>query len=93
MDRTQVEINAECEFNSRDYLEMSNHLQEIYNRDKDLSNKYKKKYNKIYKQLVIIWGLIQTYTTNDGDYGFDVCLGEANTICEEIIFKDIEDDD
>ena len=93
MDRTQVEINGECEFNSKDYLEMSNHLQEIYNRDKDLSSKYKKKYNRLYKQIVILWGLIETYVINDSDPDFDIFIGEAKTICESIIFRHIEDDE
>ena len=67
MDRTQHENDTIIDiddfnsngFNSNDLLDMSNHLKSIYERDKKKLNGYIKRHNFLYKQLMIIYGLIK----------------------------------
>ena len=81
----------DTEFNSQDFLEMSTQLKQIYDRDKIKLDLYIKKYNHFYEQLIIIYGLIKCYQTNDHDYNYDICLFEIATICSEILLKHLED--
>tara|TARA_R110000868_G_scaffold192686_1_gene437253 strand:- start:98 stop:400 length:303 start_codon:yes stop_codon:yes gene_type:complete len=80
-------------FNSQDFLDMSNHLKLIYDRDKIKLDAYIKKYNHFYEQLMIIYGLIKCYQTNDHDYNYDICLREIDTICSTILLNHLEDTD
>tara|TARA_R110001632_G_scaffold94782_1_gene200798 strand:+ start:2507 stop:2815 length:309 start_codon:yes stop_codon:yes gene_type:complete len=99
MDRTQHENDTIIDiddfnsngFNSNDLLDMSNHLKSIYERDKKKLNGYIKRHNFLYEQLMIIYGLIKCYQTNDADYNYDICIAEVDTICSDILLKHLED--
>tara|TARA_R110001599_G_C11958210_1_gene632530 strand:+ start:82 stop:372 length:291 start_codon:yes stop_codon:yes gene_type:complete len=91
MDRTQHDVNDNDDFNSQDMLDMSNQLKSIYERDKKKLNAYIRKYNFFYEQLIIIYGLIKCYQTNDNDYNYDICIAEIDTICSDILLKHLEE--
>ena len=91
MDRTQHDVNDNDDFNSQDMLDMSNQLKSIYERDKKKLNAYIRKYNFFYEQLIIIYGLIKCYQTNDADYNYDICIAEVDTICSDILLKHLEE--
>jgi len=73
--------------NSSEYVEMSNQFKELYNeKDKEV-NHIKQKYLKLYKTLVIVFGLVQTYTEN---YGNETYIEDIIEIIGDILFNDIK---
>ena len=86
-----IDNDNDDDFNSQDMLDMSNQLKSIYERDKKKLNAYIKKHNFFYEQLIIIYGLIKCYQTNDNDYNYDICISEIDTICANILLKHLED--
>jgi len=88
MEEVQLNLPIELpEMNSSEYVEMSNQFKELYNeKDKEV-NHIKQKYLKLYKTLVIVFGLVQTYTEN---YGNETYIEDIIEIIGDILFNDIK---
>tara|TARA_R100000654_G_scaffold40053_1_gene65966 strand:+ start:729 stop:986 length:258 start_codon:yes stop_codon:yes gene_type:complete len=80
------EINIK---NENDYIEMVNHLKEIYEKNEEEKNKYKKKYTHLYKLIAVIYGLVRTYDNNSDDWDFDHLLNETRDICCKVLFDNL----
>jgi len=88
MEEIQLNIPIELpEMNSSEYVEMSNQFKELYNEKDNEVKHIKRKYLKLYKTLVIVYGLVQTYTEN---YGNESYVEDIIEIVENILFNDIK---
>ena len=75
---------------SGEYLEMANGLQEIFNMKEKKYKQGIENYNRLYKKFAVIYGLVRTIQEN-GDEQF--LLEEVRTICSEVLFNHLENED
>tara|TARA_R110000744_G_scaffold9764_2_gene31097 strand:- start:203 stop:481 length:279 start_codon:yes stop_codon:yes gene_type:complete len=91
MDRTQLNLD-EGVFNSNDMLEMSNHLKELYEKNKIKTNVYIRKYNDMVENMTIIFGLVKVLESTNGEMIFDFCIEEITDICNSLLFNHLEEE-
>tara|TARA_R110001592_G_scaffold1469_3_gene8797 strand:+ start:1499 stop:1744 length:246 start_codon:yes stop_codon:yes gene_type:complete len=80
--------------NSGEYLELTEGLKEIFERNDEIKNKHVNDYNQLYKNVCVVYGLIRTFQENDDDLSYHHLIEEIRTICSQALFKhlvDIED--
>ena len=79
--------------NEADILEMGNRLKEMFIEKEKENLEYIKKYNKLYKNLCVIYGLIRAYQENDNDIFFYHLIDEIRGICSENLFNHLKEED
>ena len=79
--------------NEGEYLEMCNRLQQIFDIKEKEKIDYVKKYNRLYKILCVIYGLIRVFQQNDDDLCFHHLIDEIRTLCSDELFKHLENTD
>ena len=79
--------------NSQEYLELTESLKESFERNDKIKNKHIKDFNKLYKNVCVIYGLIRTFQENDDDLSFQHLIDEIRGICSESLFSHLAEID
>lgn len=78
--------------NSQEYLDMTEQLKKKYDDNEKIKKKYIRKYNDLYKVMVICYGLTRTYIDNNSFHTEDdILLGELRGYLSEALFTHLED--
>ena len=77
--------------NSGEYLELADGLKEIFEKKDQDTKKHIIKYNELYKNMVMIYGLIRIFQENDDDLHYAHYIQEIREIASSCLFEHLED--
>lgn len=73
--------------NSQEYLELTESLKESFDKNEKIKNKHINDYNKLYKNMSVIYGLIRTFQDNDDDLTYHHLIDEIRGIASSSLFS------
>ena len=73
--------------NSQEYLELTESLKESFDKNEKIKNKHINDYNKLYKNMSVIYGLIRTFQDNDDDLTYHHLIDEIRGIASPSLFS------
>tara|TARA_R110002153_G_scaffold42788_1_gene121354 strand:+ start:8210 stop:8455 length:246 start_codon:yes stop_codon:yes gene_type:complete len=79
--------------NSQEYLELTEGFKESFNRMEKENKEHREKYNELYKNICVIYGLVRVYQENDDGYEYGICIDEIRSICSSTLFSHLIQDD
>jgi len=79
--------------NSGEYIELAEGLKEIFEKNDREKKIHISKFNNLYKNVCVIYGLIRTFQENDDNLEYQHLIQEIRHICSLSLFSHLIDID